>query len=118
MKNIQTIEETVGQYGKAWNQSGRDNIVAVLRNCWAPDATYVDPQNPLVRGLIDLAGLIDSSYQQMPVRTFHMLSSPNFHINSGYFRWSVDEPGKETREGLDYFEYNDQNQLTRIVGFF
>lgn len=108
----------ISQYTLAWNQSGRENILAVLRKCWAPEATYIAPQNPLVRGLIDLADLIEFSYQAMPVRTFHILSQPAYHNNCGYFRWSVTQPDKDTREGMDYFEYNAQHQLTRIVGFF
>jgi hypothetical protein len=117
MNNVQTINETISLYTDAWNKTGYDSIIAALRDCWAAEGTYVDTQNPLVKGLVDLTRLIESSYEKMPVRTFKLLSAPVFHNNSGYFKWSV-TAGDQTREGMDYFEYNTQHQVTRIVGFF
>jgi hypothetical protein len=113
-----TIENAIYQYTNAWNQEDPITIKAALYRCWTEDSSYTDPQNPLITGRDALANLIYSSYEPMPGRTFRLLSQVDYHNGSGRFRWELIQPGQEVQEGMDYFEYNGQNQITRIVGFF
>ncbi len=116
--NEQTIEESIRQYIQAWNEKGLKNIKAALEKCWTADSTYADPNNPPTKGLDGLTALIQSSENQMPDRKFSQMSKVEFHHNSGRFKWLLTRKNGETTEGLDYFEYDSANQITRIVGFF
>lgn len=114
----QTIEESIEQYVAAWNEKGTENIKAALEKCWTDDSTYADPNNAPTKGLDSLAMLIGRSHEQMPGRRFSPLSKPEFHHGSGCFKWRLTKKDGEARDGLDYFEYDSENRITRIVGFF
>lgn len=115
---MQTVEESVTQYGDAWNVKGIENIKVALKDCWTSESTYVDTQNEMVKGIEGLAALINGFHEQMPGHTLQQASKVDSHHNSGRFTWVNIVPNGEKIEGMDYFEYNDQNQITRIVGFF
>ena len=91
---------------------------AALEKCWTSDSTYADPNNLPTRGFDGLAALIQSSWDNMPERKFTQLSKVDFHHNSGRFKWLLTMKDGSTKEGLDYFEYDSENRITRIVGFF
>ncbi|WP_299286266.1 nuclear transport factor 2 family protein [uncultured Mucilaginibacter sp.] len=117
MNNPQTIKEAIMLYTQAWNEKEPINIKAKIERCWADDATYVDAQNPLVKGIDGITNLITRSYGQLPIRTFGLPAQPEYHNQSGRFRWTLVQPEQEDQEGMDYFEYNEANLITRIVGF-
>jgi len=48
MKNSQTVEESVAQYTKAWNEKELSGIRAGIEICCDHNATYIDAQNPNV----------------------------------------------------------------------
>ena len=115
---MQTVEESVQQYAAAWNVVGVENIKAALEKCWTAESTYVDPQNGPVKGFDGLAELINGSYADMPGRVLRNVTSADFHNHSGRFLWDLTLANGDVIDGQDYFEYNEQNQVTRIVGFF
>lgn len=115
--NKQSIEETVSLYAQAWNQTEPETIEAELKKCCVPEVTYIDVKTPLVNGLGNLKKLIVSSYDQMPERTFAISQMPEYHNQSAIYGWQVVWPGQEAKQGKDYFEYNDQNLIIRIIGF-
>jgi hypothetical protein len=114
---IPSIEEMINQYIAAWNETGLDAFNAAFDKCWAADATYTDPNFALIKGVDGIAGLAHSSREKVPSRTFFILALPDYHHNSGCYTWKVDLPGG-IREGFDYFEFNEEHKLTRVVGFF
>lgn len=116
--NTQTVEESVRQYIQAWNEKGLKNIKAALEKCWTADSTYADPNNLPTKGPDGLAAVIQGSQDKMPERKFSQMSKADFHHNSGRFKWLLTQKNGETTEGLDYFEYNSENRITRIIGFF
>jgi hypothetical protein len=105
-----TVEECISQYTDAWNQQDPVTIKAALCSCWTDASSYTDPQNSLIIGPEALANLIYNSYQPMPGRSFRVLSQINYHNGSGRFKWELTQPSQEAQEGMDYFEYNGQNQ--------
>jgi hypothetical protein len=113
----QTVEETITQYIQAWNEKGVEKIKAALGKCWVDDGTYTDPNNPPTKGFNGLAAVIQSSWDKMPERKFSQISKADFHHNSGRFKWLVTRKDGSKTEGLDYFEYDSENRITRIVGF-
>ena len=114
---ISSVEEMIKQYVAAWNGKGLDEYKSAFAECWAPDATYTDPNFALVKGVDGIAELAQTSLEKSPVRKFHVLTKPDYHHNVGRYTWNVVLP-KETKEGFDYFEFNDENQITRLVSFF
>lgn len=112
-----SIEETIEIYVAAWNEKGLAEYKTAFARCWAPDAIYTDPNFALVKGLDGIAELADKSLDLFPTRTFYVLTTPDYHHKVGRYTWKVVLP-EETREGFDYFEFNDENMITRIVSFF
>jgi hypothetical protein len=118
MENNQNIEETILTYTSAWNETEREAIMEKISQCWAPEGTYSDRLTDTITGPKAITDLIISSYGQMGPRTFQVLSEPQVHHQSGRFRWLAIKPEEYPVEGMDYFEFNSENRITRIVGFF
>jgi hypothetical protein len=116
-KMITSVEEMIEQYVSSWNEGNLDDFKAAFARCWAADATYTDPNFELVKGVDGIADLAQFSLEKLPIRKFAVLTQPEYHHNVGRYNWKVDFPG-ETKEGFDYFEFNGENKLTRIVSFF
>jgi hypothetical protein len=118
MENNQNIEETILTYTSAWNEIAREAILEKISKCWAPCGTYTDRITDTITGQDAIADLIISSYGQIGPRTFQVLAEPQVHHQSGRFRWLAIRPEGYPIEGMDYFEFDSENRITRIVGFF
>lgn len=114
---IPSVETMIEQYVNTWNASNLDAYKTGFTSCWAPDAIYTDPNHALIKGVDALADLAQGSWNKVPGRIFNILKRPVFHHNSGRYYWTVALP-EGPRQGLDYFEFNDQFQITRLVSFF
>jgi len=114
---IASVEEMIERYVSAWNGKGLEQFKADFAACWATDATYTDPNFELIKGVDGIAELAQTSLQRAPIRTFSVLTQPEYHHHVGRYNWQVQLP-EETKQGFDYFEFNDQHQITRIVSFF
>jgi hypothetical protein len=68
--------------------------------------------------LDELAAVIQGSQEKMPDRKIAQTSKVDFHDNSGRYKWVLTKKNGDTSEGLDYFEYNSENRIVRIVSFF
>jgi hypothetical protein len=112
MENIKNIEETILTYTSARNETERGAILEKISKCWAPGGTYTDRLTDTIVGQEAITDLIISSYGQMGSRTFQV------HHQSGRFRWLAIRPEGYPIEGMDYFEFDSENCITRIVGFF
>ncbi|MFD0792128.1 isomerase [Mucilaginibacter litoreus] len=118
MENIKNIEETILTYTSAWNETEPEVIEERIGRCWAPEATYTDRLTDTITGQAAITNLIISSYKQMGSRTFKVLGEPDTHHNSGCFRWLAIRPEGYPVIGMDYFEFDSDYRITRIVGFF
>lgn len=118
MENMKNIEETILTYTSAWNETEREAILEKISKCWAPAGTYTDRLTDTITGPDAITDLIISSYVQMGPRTFHVLAEPQVHHQSGRFRWLAVRPEGYPVEGMDYFEFDSEKRITRIVGFF
>ena len=116
--NTQTVEESITQYIQAWNEKGLKNIKTALEKCWTNNGTYTDPSNPPLKGLDELAAVIHGSQEKMPERKIKLTTKIDFHDNSGRYKWLLTKKNGDTGEGFDYFEYDSENRITRIVSFF
>ncbi|OMP76360.1 nuclear transport factor 2 family protein [[Flexibacter] sp. ATCC 35208] len=114
---IPSVETMIEQYVNTWNATHLDAYKTGFTSCWAPDAIYTDPNHAHIQGVDALADLAQTSWNKVPGRIFNILKRPVFHHNSGRYYWTVALP-EGPRQGLDYFEFNDQFQITRLVSFF
>jgi hypothetical protein len=114
---IPSIEEMIEKYVASWNNNNLREFKAAFAECWAADATYTDPNFELVKGVEGIAGLAQSSLEKIPIRKFNVITKPEYHHNVGRYNWNVVLP-EEIKEGFDYFEFNDEHKITRIVSFF
>ena len=115
---IQSAKETIDLYILAWNTQDPDKISDAFAKCWADDAIYTDPNYALVKGVDGISQLAIGSLEKIPGRTFHVLIEPDYHHNNGLYTWGADLPGIGSRQGVEYFELNDEYMITRIVSFF
>lgn len=118
MEKNNAIEATILTYTSAWNLTQREAILEKLGACWSAAGTYTDPLTDTITGPEALADLIISSYQTMGPRTFKVLAEPQAHHQCGRFRWLAIRPDGYPAEGMDFFEFDDDHRITRIVGFF
>jgi hypothetical protein len=114
---IPSVETMIEQYVDTWNADNLEAYKAGFATCWAPEAIYTDPGHALIQGVDGIADLALYSWNKLPGRKFNILKRPVFHHNSGKYYWTVALP-EGPRQGLDYFEFNDQFQITRLVSFF
>lgn len=114
---IVSVEEMITKYVAAWNEQGLDAYKTAFGEIWADDATYTDPNFALVKGVDGIVELAYSSLPLMPARKFSVLIMPDYHHNAGRYTWEVKLP-EETKEGFDYFEFNEEFKITKLVSFF
>ena len=115
--NKVTTEETVRHYVGAWDEKTPETIKAALSRCCAPEINYTDRQTPQFSGIDALTSLIMASYEKVPGRTFSVLTTPECFDNKCHYNWGIHIPGTGDLAGWDYLEYNNENLITRIVGF-
>lgn len=118
MENNQNINEVILTYTSAWNETEPEAILEKISKCWAPAGTYTDRLTDTITGPDAITNLIISSYEQMGPRKFQVLAEPQVHHQCGRFRWLAIRPEGYPVEGMDYFEFDSENRITRIVGFF
>lgn len=118
MENINTIEKSILIYVSAWNEWEPDAIREKIDQCWAPRGTYADKRNETVSGTDALTDLILRSHESMGQRTMEISGPPEIHFKKGRFYWLAIRPDDYPILGMDYFEFDDKNLITRIVGFF
>ena len=114
----QTVEKSIELYFEAWNKKGVENIKAALEKCWIADGSYTDPRYEPMRGLDKLAEVLQASQDKFPGRILEVASKIDYHHGSGRYVWRFTQPGGATLEGVDYFEFNSENRITRLVSFF
>jgi len=114
---IQSVEEMITKYVTSWNNNNLEEFKVAFAECWAADAKYTDPEFELVEGVDGIAALAVESLRRVPSRKFSINTQPEHHHNSGRYNWQVHLPDGD-KGGFDYFEFNDEFKITRIVSFF
>jgi hypothetical protein len=108
----------IHHYTAAWAETDRDQQRAHLAHCWTPHSTYEDPQTPPVRGVEALLDVIGGFHQALPGARLPLNSALEEYRQVGRFHWRLQQPEGPTSYGTDFVEFNEHNQLVRVIGFF
>lgn len=114
MKNM---KETVERYTLAWNEKTVEEVKIAFAQILADEITYQDKNTPLVKGIEKFVDLVMTSHEKVPGRTFSLLGEPEYFEHHCYYSWIIKIPDHGEFTGRDYAEYNDENKITRIIGF-
>jgi hypothetical protein len=114
---ITSVEEMIEQYVSAWNENNLEAYKREFGKCWAANAVYVDPYSEDIIGVDGIANFAQKSLEIIPNRKFKVLEKPEHHHTFGKYVWHVDYEG-QTNTGYDYFEFNANFEITRLVSFF
>jgi hypothetical protein len=114
MKNIQ---ENIKRYVNAWNETTPEAIKTAFEQCCAPDLTYTDKVTQKLTGIDELTALAMISHERFPGRTFFVMTEPEYFEGQAYYTWGIHLPGVGDRAGHDFMEYNEDEAITRVVGF-
>lgn len=114
---ITSVEEMIEQYVLAWNENTLEDYKREFAKCWAVDAEYVDPYSENIIGVEGISNFAQKSLEIVPTRKFKVLEKPEYHHTFGKYVWEVEFSG-QTNSGYDYFEFNTNFQITRLVSFF
>lgn len=116
--NTQTVEQTIEQYIRAWNEKEPEKIEAMLKKCWAANGAYVDPRYDPMQWTDGLVRIIAESQETLPDRRVNQVSKVDAHHSSGRYQWEVVMNNGDRTEGLDYVEFDSDNRIARLVMFF
>ena len=117
MISEKNVETSVSLYLDGWNAKTAADVKEKFMQCLAPDVTYTDTNTPKLTGIDRIVDLVMQSYDKVPGRSFDLPATPEFFANQGRYRWVINIPGQGAHDGMDFFEYNDDNLITRLVGF-
>ena len=118
MENMKSIEENVLLYTSAWNETEREVISKKIDQCWSAQGTFTDKVTETITGREAIIDLIIKSYNETGPKNFSVMEEPVTHHRSGNYRWINIPAEGYPAQGMDYFEFDEQNQITRIIGFF
>lgn len=114
---MENMKETVQRYVNGWNEKTHEAVKAAFVQCCADGITYKDKNTPMLKGIDALVTLVMQSHDIVPGRVFSVLTQPEYFDRSCYYTWGISIPGSGELSGRDYVEYNDENQITAIIGF-
>jgi hypothetical protein len=112
------LATTVDTYLAAWNETDRDQRIALIEKVWTTDGQLIDP--PLAaEGHTGIDEMVTMLQGQFPGHRFRRASGIDTHHDHLRFAWELVSPGGTVvLAGLDVGEVGDDGRLRRITGFF
>ena len=113
-------QASIQNYFKAWGQRDDEKRAELLKTAWAENGIYSDPSAHVVgrQALIKHIGQALAS-PQFQGASLSPGSAVDIHHQVFRFEWKMsDASGKTLIKGMDYGEFNEQGQITKIIGFF
>ena len=112
------LANTVDTYLAAWNETDRDQRVALIEKVWTTDGRLIDP--PLAaEGHTGIDEMVATMHDHFPGHRFRRASGIDSHHDHLRFAWELVGPdGAVALAGLDVGEVGDDGRLRRITGFF
>jgi hypothetical protein len=111
------VDELIGAYFDAWNETDSDRRRSLLERSITPDAELVDPTGRW-RGVEGLSERIGNYLSSAPGTRVVPSSGIDAHHDLVRYSWSVvDSDGRELIEGLDVAERAHDGRLRRVSMF-
>ena len=113
------INQIVQDYISAWNSTDSKERISLMTKVIAENCVYVDSHLPdPIIGKAKHCHFIDRFKDKFPDLSLKLLAAPDLH--HGYFRfsWQISKPnGNIFTQGSFFGEINEQNKITKLVGF-
>jgi len=108
----------IDTYLAAYSESDGDTRRGLIAECFAPDATVVDP--PLAAaGHSELDRMFEGLQQQFPQHVFVRTSDIDAHHDAARYSWALRGPdGTVAVTGTDVVLFGASGRLVRVTGFF
>lgn len=111
------INELVGRYIAAWNETDADKRKAVLAEVFADDAAYTDPL-VAVRGRDGLDAAIAGVQEQFGGLVFSLGGAVDAHHDIARFTWNLGPEGADpVIVGFDVAVIGDDGRIRQVLGF-
>ena len=105
------------RYVRSWKVASLAEKHEIYATCLAPDCVYKDPLIE-ARGWDELTRYMTSFHQQIPGAHFVTQEFLSHHGRS-VARWQMlSGDGAPLGEGISYAEYDEQQRLVTMTGFF
>jgi hypothetical protein len=111
------LKEVWERYVGSWKTSSAAEKQRIFATCLAPTCVYTDPLIQ-ARGWDELGQYMASFHEQIPGG--HFVTEQFFtHHGRSVARWKMlSGEGLPLGEGISYAEYDEQQRLTAMTGFF
>lgn len=110
-------QQTMSDYGAAWQEADRSKRLEILARCFAEDGTYVDPM-ARVQGRSNLCDHIGEVNQSTGGR-LELTSKASGHNDVAHFTWRLVGPdGSVVVSGHDFAHLDAEGKIAHLAGFF
>ncbi|WP_171207513.1 MULTISPECIES: nuclear transport factor 2 family protein [unclassified Ruegeria] len=114
---MQDLDQTILDYGAAWQELDADNRMRLLERCFEEDGRYVDPTAD-VKGRealsVHIGEVLKSSGGRVEITT-----KPSVHHYVVHFRWHmINAEGQEMVAGHDFVRLGTGGKIQHLAGFF
>jgi hypothetical protein len=117
MENNTKAEYIIRMYTSAWNETSPEAILAKIQQSLSPQITYMDNITDPMTGHQAILQFILGSYEQLGPRTFHLLTVPNTHHDTSFYRWLAIRESGYPIVGADIVEFDNEGLIASINGF-
>jgi SnoaL-like domain len=110
---------TVMRYHDAWNEHDDARRLATLREIWADDGFYVDPEIPEgVIGPEALSAFIARSVEDYPGLSVAATTTPAVQCDRGWYGWTATADDGQSFPGIDFIEFATDGRIARLTNFY
>lgn len=111
------VNTLIDGYLAAWNEPDATARQNLLRQVWADEGRYTDPQSD-GQGRDALDQIIGRLHRKVNGVHFSLDGTIDHHHQVVRFAWIMTQPDGSRLYGMDFGEIADDGRLNRIVGFF
>ena len=113
------INRIIQDYISAWNSSSSEERTIIINRVLAEDCLYADSHLPdPITGKQSHCLFIDRFKDKFPDLNLKLVSPPDLHHNYFRFNWQIlKSDGNLFTQGSFFGEINEQQQITKLVGF-
>ena len=113
------IERLITEYLAAWNAPNSEARALLIDKVLAANCIYADSHLPQLIETRELhSSFIDQFKSKFPELKISLVATPDIHHGFFRFRWQLAQPnGDIFTQGIFFGEINQDNQITKLVGF-